>query len=210
MDTSAASVGSRSVSDLLHRFATCTPLTPLIDRSVRDLLLHAEDDEDAGGSSHISPPGPRAISPVSSPVRASGETPGATPLDRAFQRAKVLNSRRVSQKTPEQSGCPRRRARAAASSVLRVESSSGAQLHWIATNHLSADAGSGLGDAVTHSPPLATRAQELRAGASASDSRDYDSPLALAPHDRAALMRLYHSTGRPADLIALPRLPPPH
>lgn len=209
MDASAASVGSRSV-ELLHRFATCTPLTPLIDRSVRGLLLHSEDDEDAGGSSRISPPGPRIISPVSSPVIASGESPAETALDRAFHRATVLNSRRAAQKTPEQSSCPRRRARATASSVLRVESSSGAQLHWIATNHLSADAGLRLGDAVTHSPPLAARAQELRAGASASDHRDYDSPVGPSLHDRAALMRLYHSTGRPADLIALPRLPPPH
>lgn len=183
---------STDTRTLLDRFVTCSPATPLIDRSVRELFVHTmPSDLDDRGTDEILGMDGSSASPSDSRAMVR--------LDHAYRRAAALGVRSASQLARERSISPRRRARAAVSAVLRVEPTTGEALHWVASD--------GIDKVPLHAAAVstATHSGESRPGAPATDGRAGASSLKLSPHDRAALMRLYHSTGRPADLVAMPR-----
>lgn len=169
-------------SDLLVRFASCSSSTPLIDRSVRELLMHFPTGDEAS-------PLPEYRLATATRFTDSSTT---SKLDRDFKHAVARSTQTVSPPAGDRSGSPKRRLRVAAPSVMRIEPATGAQMHWIAAAHLPVDTQD------VHS---------LMGKSPSADSGAAKGRSPLSAQERASLMRLYHSTGRPADLIAMPRPP---
>lgn len=196
-------------SPLLDRFVSCQPSTPLIDRNVRELFLAASpsDPDDHSGDVHASTDG--------SAVLAS-DGRAMVRLDHAYRRAVALGVRTTSELARERSASPRRRAHAAVSAVLRVEPTTGDAVHWVSATRLPSDVldkplDAAATRAASSAATIPASSESLREGALPLDAPSADTSgaaaggIRLSPRERAALMRLYNSTGRPADLVAMPR-----